>query len=277
MGVVLAAVGRFSVGKFLIAIIAPGILLAIIYAIYIVLRCWLQPHLAPPYDVMRWSLSRKIGATVRYILPLGSIFFLAIGLIFLGVATPTEAAALGALGCFFLALLYRGLTWKIFKESVSGVVQATVMIFMIITGSTAFSQILAFTGVADELVKLSVAHPLPPILILISMQIVVLIMGCFMEGLSIIMVTIPIFMPIANTLGFDPVWFGAIMLLNLQIGGISPPFGLTLFVMKGVAPRDVTMTDIYKAAYPFICLDLVGMAVMILFPPFVLWLPRLMV
>jgi tripartite ATP-independent transporter DctM subunit len=276
LGVVLAALGRFSVGKFLVAITIPGILLAVLYAAYVIVRCRLQPSLAPAYESTAAPLSKKINATLYYVLPLGSVFFLAIGLIFLGVATPSEAAALGALGCFGLALFYRSLSWKVFNESVGSVLRVTVMIFMIIAGATAFSQILAFSGATVELVKLSERFPLPPMLILVLMQLIVLIMGCFMEAISIIMVTIPIFMPIIKTLGFDPIWFGAIMLLNLQVGGISPPFGLTLFVLKGVAPGHITMGDIYAAAYPFIALDILMMAIMMAVPQITLWAPSLM-
>ncbi len=276
VGVVLAALGRFPVGPFLIAITVPGILLAVLYALYVIIRCKLQPHLAPAYDITPATFSEKVRATVIYVLPLGSIFFLSIGLIFLGVATPSEAAAIGALGCFGLALVYKSLNWKVIKESVSSVLRITVMIFMIIAGATAFGQILAFSGATVELVKLAENAPLPPICIFILMQILVLIMGCFMEGISIIMVTIPIFMPIIHSFGYNPLWFGAILLLNLQVGGISPPFGMTLFVFKGVAPSHVTMTDIYLASYPFIALDVLMMALMMIFPQITLWAPGLM-
>jgi len=276
LGVVLAALARISIGEFLIAITLPGLLMALIYAIYIILRSWLQPHLAPPYEVIPTPLSQKIMMTVRYVLPLGTVFFLAIGIIFVGVATPTEAAALGSLGCLLLAIIYRKLNWKVFKESISSVTQVTVMIFIIFTGSTAFAQILAFSGATKGLVQLASALPLPPLLLLISMQVVLLIMGCFMEPLSIIMVTLPIFMPVSQHLGFDPIWFCTIMLLNMQMGNISPPFGMILFVMKAVAPPHITMENIYKAAYPFIGLDLIAMAIMIAYPPIVLWLPSFM-
>jgi tripartite ATP-independent transporter DctM subunit len=276
LGVVLAAMARISIGQFLIAITLPGLLMAAIYAIYIILRAWLQPHLAPPYEVEPAPLSQKIMMTVRYVLPLGTVFFLAIGIIFVGVATPTEAAALGALGCFILALFYRKLNWKVFKESISGVTQITVMIFVIFTGSTAFAQILAYSGATQGLVKLGATLPLSPLLMLVSMQVILLIMGCFMEPLSIIMVTIPVFIPVAQHLGFDLIWFCTIMLLNMQMANISPPFGMILFVMKAVVPPHITMGNIYRAAYPFIGLDVIAMAIMIAYPSVVLWLPGFM-
>ena len=183
---------------------------------------------------------------------------------------------MGAVGCFVLALFYRKLNWSVFKESITGVAEITVMIFMIFTGSAAFAQILAYTGATQGLVELSVKLPFTPLMMLISMQVVLLVMGCFMEPISIIMVTIPIFMPITRLLGFDPIWFGTIMLLNMQMATISPPFGMILFVMKGVAPPHITMGDIYKAAYPFLIIDVVAMAIMIAYPSVVLWLPSLM-
>jgi tripartite ATP-independent transporter DctM subunit len=142
LGVILAILGRFSVGKFLVAITLPGLLMAGLYVIYIVVRCRLQPHLAPPYDVTLTPFSEKVRLTIYYVLPLGTVFFLAIGLIFLGIATPTEAAAMGAMGCLILAIFYRKLSLKVFRESLLGTMQVTVMIYMIFTGSTAFAQIL---------------------------------------------------------------------------------------------------------------------------------------
>jgi tripartite ATP-independent transporter DctM subunit len=276
LGVVLAALARISIGHFLIAITLPGLLMAFIYAVYIIGRCYLQPHLAPLYDVAASPLSQKIKLTLLYVVPLGTVFFLAIGVIFVGVATPTEAAALGALGCLVLAVGYRKFTWKVLRESVSSVTQVTVMIFIIFTGSTAFSQILAYSGATQGLVQVTSGLGLSPLLTLMIMQVVLLIMGCIMEPLSIIMVTLPVFLPVAQTLGFDLIWFCTIMLLNMQMGNISPPFGLILFVMKAVAPPNIRMIQIYRAAYPFLMLDVIAMAIMIAFPQVVLWLPGLM-
>jgi TRAP-type C4-dicarboxylate transport system permease large subunit len=150
------------------------------------------------------------------------------------------------------------------------------MVLVILTASAAFSQLLSFSGVTSALTKLATDLPVDPIVILILMQVVVLFLGMFIEQTSIIMVTIPIFMPIVRTMGWDPVWFGAIMMLNLEMATISPPFGLSLFVMKGVASPGTTMGDIYRAALPFLALNLIVMAVMIAVPGTVLWLPGLM-
>ncbi len=275
LGVLLAALGQFSVGDFLVAIIVPGLMMSVAYAVYIVVRCWLQPHLAPPYPVAAIPLSKKISNTLLYIFPLFFVMFLVVGLIFLGVATPTESAALGAAGTFLLAALYGGLNWRMIKESLLSSMRITVMLLMIITGSTAFSQILAFTGATSGLADLATSTGLPPIVVVIIMQLVLILMGMFMEPLSIMMLTVPIYFPVIQAFGYDPVWFGAIMLLNMEMATISPPFGLNLFVMRGVAPRGVTMGDVYAASIPFLLLDLVVMAILLAFPPVVMWLPSL--
>lgn len=283
LGVLLAAIGDFSVGDFLIAIILPGLLMGTFYASYIVIRCTLQPHLAPPYDIAPQPLLPKIGNTLLYVFPLATIVFLVIGLIFLGVATPTESAALGALGTFVLAALYRGLRWDVIIDSLRSTLGTTVMMFMILAGSTAFSQILAFTGASRGLVELATTVQVAPFVIIIFMMLMLLLLGTFMEPLSIMFLTVPIYLPIVEALapglGLTPeqatIWFAAIMLLNMQMASTSPPFGLGLFVMKGVAPKGTTMMDIYKSALPFLGCDSIVMMLMIFFPPIVLWLPGL--
>ena len=276
IAVLLASLGHIDVGGLLIAIIVPGLVMALFYAIYIIVRCQLQPSIAPPYEVPPTSLVDKLVSFVRDVLPLGSIVFLVIGVIFLGVATPTEAAALGAFGCFILAAAYGRMNWQIMKKSVGATLSVTVMMFMILTGSMAFARILAFTGASQGLIQLAVSFPLAPIMLLIAMQVAALFLGTFMDPLSILMVTLPIYMPITHTLGFDPVWFGAIMLLNMTIATISPPFGLLLFAMKGVAPPDTTIGDIYRGALPFVIFNLIVMVLIIAFPVLALGLPALM-
>ncbi|MCK4721649.1 MAG: TRAP transporter large permease subunit, partial [Dehalococcoidia bacterium] len=241
LAVLLGAVGEISVGRILIAIIIPGLLMAILYATYIIMRCRLQPSIAPAYDIIPPSLSDKLVSTVRYVLPLGFIVFLVVGLIFLGVATPSEAAATGALGTFILAAFYRKLSWDVVKKSVSSTLQVTVMMFMIIAGATAFSHVVAYSGASHGLVQFAMALPLTPVLIIAAMLAVSLFLGMFINLLAIIMLTLPLFIPVVHALGFDPVWFAVIFLLTLEMGATSPPFGLSLFVMKGVAPPGTTM------------------------------------
>ncbi|HSH70356.1 MAG TPA: TRAP transporter large permease [Deferrisomatales bacterium] len=277
LGVLLAALGRFSVGGLLIAIIVPGLLMALLYALYIVGRAWLQPHLAPSYPVARVSLREKLILTAKYVLPLGIIVFLVVGLMFIGLATPTESAALGVFGCLALAVVYnRKLDLKVTARSFRNALRITVMMFMILSGSTAFSQILAYTGATRGLIQMAVAPDLPPMAIVVCMMATLLVMGAFMEPLTIMMITLPVFMPIVKSLGLDPLWFGVIMLLNMEMATTTPPFGLVLFVMKAVAPPDTRMSDIYWAAIPFLVCDAVVMALLIAFPAVALWLPGLM-
>jgi len=206
---------------------------------------------------------------------LGSIIFLVVGLIVLGVATPTESAALGASGCFVLAMCYKGLRWEKLKTAIAHTVRITVMMLMIFAGSAGFSQILALTGASQGLVEAVANLPLPPHFILIGMLCVVIILGTFMESMTIIMITIPIFMPIVQAFNFDPLWFGALALLSIEMGLTTPPFGLILFIVKGLAPKDVTMIDVYRAGIPFLLCDLLVMILLLSFPQLALWLPKL--
>ncbi len=271
-----AAIGEISIGKILIAIVIPGLLMAVFYATYIIGRCWLQPHLAPPYEVPPTPVSEKLIATAKYILPVGFIIFMVVGVIFMGIATPSEAAATGAAATFLLAAAYGRLSWKVVKKSFSGALRILVMIFMIIVAAKGFSQILGFSGATRGLIDLALGLPVVPIVIIIMMMVLVLFMGMFMGASAIIMITLPMFMPIVLSLGFDPVWFGVIFLLNIEMATTSPPFGGILFVMKGVAPPDTTMGDIFRAALPFLYCDLIAMALIIAFPAIALWLPALM-
>jgi tripartite ATP-independent transporter DctM subunit len=273
LAVILAIFANISIGKFLIAIIIPGLLMGLLYASYIIIRCWLQPSLAPPYKVTHKTLSEKLINTVKYVFPLGIIIFLVIGVIFLGIATPSESAASGALASFILAVSYKRLTWEVVKKSTLGTIHISTMVLTIMLAATAFSQILAFSGASTGLLDLVKRLPLIPILILIAMQVIVIILAMFMEQVSIMMVTLPIYMPIVHNVGFDPVWFSVLFLLNMEMGATSPPFGLLLFVMKGMAPPGTTTADIWKAGIPFLLCDLIAMALIIAFPAIALWLP----
>lgn len=274
--VVLASLANIDVGQLLIAGILPGLIMSGLYFVYVVGWCHLFPDEAPLYDVPHIPWKEKVTATLKYLLPLSLIIFMVIGFIFLGVATPTEAAATGTLGAFILALLYRRLSWAIVQKSVMGTVKVTVMIFMIIIVSSTYGEILAFTGAAAGLTGFISSLTIPPIIILIAMLFVVLILGCFMETVAIMMITIPIFMPVVNHFGYNPVWFGVMMLIALETGLITPPFGVTLFVMKGVAPPEVTMSDIWKAVTPYVIIDILCIALLLGFPIIATLVPGLM-
>lgn len=276
LAIVLGTLAHLSIGELLLAGIIPGLLMAVLYFTYIIGRCKLDPTLAPAYEVERVGLGEKLADLFKYVLPLTTIVFLVVGLIFLGVATPTEAAAMGSVGSLALAACYRSLSLGVLKRAVRGSLKVTVMTFMIIAGSITFSQILAFTGATRGMVEFVAGLPLEPILILICMQLILIMLGAFMEQISMMMISVPIFMPVVYALGFDPIWFGILMLLNLEIAFTTPPFGLLLFVMKGVAPEDTTMGDIYRAALPFIVCDVIAMALIMAYPAITLWLPGLM-
>ncbi len=276
LAVLLAAVAEISVGRLLMAGVIPGLVIAFFYASYVIVRCMLQPSIAPAYEVRHIPLTEKVTATVKHVLPLGFIVFVVLGFIFMGIATPTEAAALGALSCLILAAFYRRLNWELVKKSVTGTVQVTVMTFMILSGAVAFSQILAFSGATKGLLEFVVVLPLAPMVLFIAMQGILLVLGMFMSAVAIMMISIPIYMPIVEALGFDQIWFGLIMLINMEMAMTTPPFGMLLFVMKGVAPKGTTMGDIYRAGIPFLLCDLVTMLVVIAFPMVALWLPNLM-
>ncbi len=276
LAILLASLAGISIAKLLIAGIVPGLIIACFYSVYIVGRCYLQPSIAPSYDVEHISMKEKAIVTVKYALPLGLIIFLVLGLIFLGVATPSEAAALGALGTLIISFIYGGLTWKVFGKALTGTMKITVMILIIIAGSKAFSQILAYTGATRSLLTFMLDLPLSPTLLIIVTQLTLLFMGTFMSAVPMMMITLPIFMPLIDVLGFNPVWFGILFLINIEMGQTTPPFGLLLFVMKGVAPKGTTMGDIYKAGIPFLVCDLATMGLIMAFPILATWLPNLM-
>ena len=274
--VVLASLANIDVGQLLMAGIVPGLMMSGLYLIYVLLWCRIRPEEAPLYDVPHTPMKEKVKATVQYLLPLGLIVFMVLGFIFLGVATPTEAAATGTLGSFILALLYRRLNWDILKKSVMGTVKVTTMIFMIVIVSTTYGQILAFTGAAAGMTGFITNLTIPPVVVLIGMLIVVLILGCFMETVAIMMITIPIYMPVVNAFHFDPIWFGILMLIALETGLITPPFGVTLFVMKGVAPPEITMADIWRAVTPYVIVDILCIVLVLVMPVLATVIPCLM-
>lgn len=276
LAIVLASLGGFSVAKILIGIILPGILLAVLCIGYIVIRAGLQPDMAPHYDVVRPPLGKRLKDAALYLLPPCSIVFIIIACIFFGAATPTEAAALGTFLTFVLAALYGRLNLETLKKGIGSATQLSVMILIILTGSAGFSQLLSFSGATAALTDIASNLPVHPLVLMIIMQLIVMFLGMFIEQTSIVLVTIPIFLPIIHAMGWDPIWFGIIMMVNLEMATITPPFGLSLFVMKGIAPRNTTMGDIYRAAMPFIIINIILMALMMAFPDLVLWLPSFM-
>jgi tripartite ATP-independent transporter DctM subunit len=269
--VLLGSLAEVSIGRLLINAIVPGYILLAIYVGYVVFRCWMNPSLAPKYEFAGVSLKEKILSSLQDLLPLAIVIFVALGLMMLGVATPTEAAALASVVAFLLAALYKSLSWKVVKVSLLSSLQVTVMILTIIAASAAFSQVLAFSGASRGMLQLVLGAAVNPFWILIIMLAIVILLGCFIEQVSIMMITLPIFMPIVKTLGLDPVWVCILILLCLSIGQLSPPFGLALFVMKAVTPPEITMRDIFRAAVPYCLLDIIGVGLVLAFPFLATW------
>ena len=275
LAVLLATLAHLDVGKLLIAGIVPGLLLACMYAVLIFIQCRLDPEAAPYYEVEVIPLAERLKLLIIDIFPMFSIVIGVILLIMNGWATPSESAAFGCLGVLILAALYRVLTWDSFVKSVTGALRVTVMALLIIFGSATFSKLLAFSGASGGLIRWATGFELAPVLMLLVMFGILLILGMFMDQLSMMLLTVPIFFPLAQQLGFDFIWFGVIILLALEISFTTPPFGLLLFVMKGVAPPGTTMRDIYVSAIPYMACAILLVALLIVFPGIALWLPSL--
>lgn len=275
LAVLLATLAQIDVAALLIAGVIPGLILASLYIATIWIQTKIDPSAAPAYDVEPMSLAQKLGLLMREVVPMVGVMVVIIALMINGFVTPSEAAAFGALGVLILAAAFRCLTWEAMRKSVTGALRVTLMAYLIVFGSATFSQLLAFSGASRGLVNWATSFELAPLAMLLVMFGVLLLLGMFMEQISMMLLTVPIFFPLAQTLGFDLVWFGLIMLLALEISFTTPPFGLLLFVMKGVSPPGTTMRDIYTSAFPFIGCSLLLVALLIVFPKIALWLPGL--
>jgi len=275
LAVLLATLARIDVGALLIAGIIPGLILASFYIVTIYIQTKIDPSAAPAYDVETLDFSQKMGLLFKDILPMLSVMILIVIGMVGGLITPSEAAAFGALGVLILGFIFRCMTWEAMKKSIIGALRVTLMAYLIVFGSATFSQLLAFSGASSGLIRWATSFDLAPIAMLLVMFGVLLLLGMFMEQISMMLLTVPIFFPLAATLGFDPIWFGLIILLALEISFTTPPFGLLLFVMKGVAPKETTMREIYGSAVPYMACSMLLVALLIIFPQRALWLPGL--
>jgi tripartite ATP-independent transporter DctM subunit len=275
LGVILAVVANVSVGKLLIAIVIPGLVLALAYVIYIVAVCAVDPSQAPKYVASKVPLNERVILTIKYVIPLTVLIVAMIAVIFLGVATPTEAASLGTFASFALAAIYGRLTWAATRDALFSTLKISVMVLAILAASQAFTQLLAYTGSAQKLIAVAGTLPVPPILIIVLMHFVTLLLGGPIGGIPLIMMTIPIFMPVVKALGYDPIWFCTAMLLNIELAQITPPFGILLYVVRGIVPN-TSMGEITRAAFPIIAINLIVMVLLISIPALSLWLPSYM-
>ncbi len=275
LAVLLATLANLDVGALLIAGIIPGLLLASFYVVLILLMCLIDPDAAPAYEIDQVSIGKRLKLLLFDVMPMLALVIGVILLILNGWATPSESAAFGCLGVILLAALYRKLTVSNIIDSVAGALRVTVMALLIIFGSATFSSLLAFSGASSGLINWATGFELSPLVMLLIMFGILLVLGMFMDQLSMMLLTVPIFFPLAQTLQFDLIWFAVIVLLALEISFTTPPFGLLLFVMKGVSAPGTTMKDIYIAALPYMACAIFLVALLIAFPGIALWLPSL--
>jgi tripartite ATP-independent transporter DctM subunit len=265
-----------SVGNLFAGAIFPGILLAALYFLYIFIRCNLNPSLGPPIskeEAGKYSAARKWGMTMKSLIPPLALILAVMGTILAGVATPTEAAGLGATGAAILAIFNRKFTWDVIKHSAFSTMKTTAMVMMLFIGGKFFSSVFLSMGGGDVVADLLIGSGLNRWVVLLIMMLIVFLMGMFIDWAAILLVTVPIFMPIAMELDFNPLWFSMLLCVNLQTSFLTPPFGYALFYFKGVAPPEFTMMHIYRGILPFVLLQLVGIAILVLFPALVTWLP----
>ena len=275
MGVLLGSLARIDIGALLIAGLIPGVLLAALYCLVIWLQAKLNPAAAPAYDSPPVPFTQKLRLIALNILPLSLVIFSVVGFILLGIATPSESAAFGALSVAILAAVNKSLSFEVLQKSLATTVAATAMVFLLVIGSSVFGQLMAFAGSSTAVVDWAIGIEGGALLKLLLMFATLLLLGMFMDQISILLLTIPIFFPLAASLGYDMVWFGIIVLLAMEMSLSTPPFGLLLFLMQGVAPRGTTLGQIAMAAAPYLVCDLLLMILLILMPALALFLPGL--
>lgn len=273
LAVLLGSLAGISISGLLMAGILPGLIMSVAFLGYVVIRCWLNPALAPAYDVEALDTRARWRPFFIYVVPLFSIFFVVVGSILAGWATPTESAALGCVASFIAACCYRAVTFGRMIKALTETAKISVMILFIIAASITFSQILAFSGATNGLLRTIEGVGASPMMLLIAMLMILLFLGAFMDQVSMIMITLPFFMPLADTIGLNLLWFGVLILISMEISFTTPPFGLLLYVMKGVAPPSVGMGTVYRAAMPFIALEMVILTLIVIVPDIATWLP----
>jgi tripartite ATP-independent transporter DctM subunit len=245
------------------------------HATIVLVRCLIDPSLAPAYDVPKTTAWVRWRPFTVYVLPLSLLFVIVVGSILSGIATPTESAALGVLGAIGFSIAYGRFTMPMLKKSLYGSALVGGMMLLIIAGSSTFSQVLAFSGATRDLVALVRDIDPEPIYVVLGMLAILLLLGMIMDSLSMILLTIPFYMPLAEALGIDIIWLGILVLFAIEISGMTPPFGLLLFTMKGVSPPGTTTMMIYKAVTPFVIAELCLLAILVMYPPLSTYLPSL--
>ena len=275
--VLLGSLSGISISKLLIGGVVPGLILSVAFVVYIIARVKMNPKLAPPSNFTEYHGWAKLKPFVQYVIPLVSIFVVVVASMSAGWATPTESAAIGALFTIGLAACYRALTLRNLMQSLQGTAAISGMILFIILGATTFSQILSFSGASNGLVDLIAGAGLPPMAVIAAMMLLLVFLGLFVEQVSMMLITLPIYMPLVAKYGVDPVWFGVMFLICMQLGLLLPPHGLLLMTMKGVAPPEVRMGHIFQAVLPYIVMSLLLLALVFFIPAVAVWLPKVLV
>ena len=272
--VLLGSLSGISISKLLIGGVVPGLILSAAFVVYIVLRVRTNPALAPATPVEALSGWARFDPLVRYVLPLVSIFVVVIGAMSGGIATPTESAALGALATMALAAAYGALRVDAVTRALHGTIAISGMILFIILGATTFSQILSFSGATEGIVSAIFGQQLSAFAILAGKMLLLIFLGIFVDQVSMMLITLPVFMPIVQRLDIDLIWFGVLYLICMQLGLLLPPHGLLLMTMKGVVPPQIRMTHIFRAVVPYILLSVLMLALVFFVPAVALWLPN---
>ncbi len=274
--VLYGTIAKVSIGALFAGGMGAGILCSFLIIGYILIRCYINPELGPPIPPEeRFDLKAKIASLKGVILPL-LLIGAVLGSIYSGIATPTEAAAVGALGAFICSAIHRRLDWKLISDVAKSTVKVQGFIMWILFSAQAFASVYMGLGAATLVTRLVETYEIGWWTMLIAIQVVWFLLGCVIDAWSILMITLPILMPLIPIYGFDPVWLGVLYAVNTQTGYLTPPFGAMLFMMKGIAPKEVTMTDIYQSITPFVLTQLVCLALCIVFPAVVTWLPTLL-
>jgi tripartite ATP-independent transporter DctM subunit len=271
--VLLGSLSGISISKLLIGGVVPGLMLSVAFVAYIITRVLITPAIAPSTPIEQQSGWARYKLLLLYVLPLVGIFAVVVGAMSGGLATPTEAAALGAAATILMAAAYRALSWSALRTALEGTAGISGMILFIILGATVFSQILSFSGVTNGVVSLVTGQGFTPFVILLGMMALLIFLGIFVDQVSMMMITLPVFMPIVRLLHIDLIWFGVLFLICMQLGLLLPPHGLLLMTMKGVAPSEVTMNHIFRAVVPYIIMSLLLLALIIGVPVIATWLP----
>ena len=275
--VLLGSLSGISISKLLIGGVVPGLILSVAFVAYIIVRAKMTPSLAPPTPIAPQTGWEAWRLLVLYVVPLIGIFAVVVGAMSGGFATPTESAALGALATMAIAMLYRVLSWDALMKSLKGAAAISGMIMFIILGATTFSQILSFSGATEGLVSTILGQGLSTLAVVALMMLILIFLGVFVDQVSMMLITLPVFMPIVVRLGIDPIWFGVLFLICMQLGLLLPPHGLLLMTMRGVAPTEVTTAHIFQAVVPYIVMSLLLLALLIRFPAVATWLPNWLV